>query len=171
MIGFYETLSTPGIIRLDDIEHIADAQPNEHGVPVHKVTLRTGKTFTIFGSDRGGLLRRPVQLVAAEPGTRMIWIHGSDMITPQYARVVAWALCFDGEVRPVTPNGVCDGRGGNAYVELADGTVEGVGEWTDPSSFTDATAFIDFFVKRAGSSSEEKSWADADTARAAAGAA
>lgn len=53
-------------------------------------------------------------------------------------RVIAWALCFDGEVRPVTPNGVNDGNGRDVYVELADGSIEAVGEWVDPCGFADA---------------------------------
>lgn len=93
-----------------------------------------------------GILQTPVQLIPAEPGTRVIRVFDQE---PKvwYARVIAWALCLDGEIRAVTPNGINDGIGydGEAYVEMPTGEIEAVGEWTDPCRFDSADDMIKHF--------------------------
>ena len=138
--GFHDTLiGATGAIPIGDIVRIDDERRNEHGVMLRRVRMRDGTSFDTFATENRGLLQRPVQLVPAQPGTSVVRAYVREE-PPEILRtpVIAWALCLDGEVRAVTPNGVNDGLEQDTYVELPTGQIEAVGEWCDPCGFRDA---------------------------------
>jgi hypothetical protein len=147
MLGFVETLCSRGAVRLDDIERVAEERPNEHGVMLRKVHMRGGQIFDTFSHENGGLLTRPVQIIPANPGTSIIRIYLDDG-EPETLRsaVIAWGLCLDGEVRPIAPGGVCDGLHRDTHVELPDGSIEGVTEWSEPAGFKNAESMLAYYV-------------------------
>ena len=89
------------------------------------------------------LMRQPLQLMPAQPGTTLLRPYFPETGDLQIfaTDVIAWALCVDGVVRPVTPGGVNDGGDdeGNlqtgVFVELPGGKLEGVGADTEPSGY------------------------------------
>ncbi|MFV0922761.1 hypothetical protein ACR720_04645 [Sphingomonas parapaucimobilis] len=91
------------------------------------------------------IMAHPLQLLPAEPGTKALraYADGGDEGVDK-TPVIAWALCFDGSIRIVTPAGVDDGRmwrDGTGYVEMPDGTVHAVGE-LDYVSFDSVDAYL-----------------------------
>jgi len=100
----------------------------------------------VLKHEADDLLKTPLQLIPAEPGTRIIRV-GPEVPHIWYTRLIGWALCLNGEVRPVTPNGVNDSVSIDTemFVEMSDGSVEGVGEWTDPCRFESAQAMLKHF--------------------------
>lgn len=105
------------------------------------VTKQDGSVQRWPGSlDR--LLSRAVQLIPAEPGWNLVvaWME-NNIAHVRRTPVIAWALCGDGEIRPVTPGGIGDGdhrgpweRFGH-YVETANGQIIAAGPDLEPSSF------------------------------------
>ena len=107
-----------------------------------------GKSVMVctFNGEFAGLLMRPTQLVPSEPGTRLlrVWVNvesNEDKVLK--APVVAWALCFDGEVRPVTAHGV---NGGNTisepvYVEMPDGSVQSTSIHDEVNGYDNVEAY------------------------------
>ncbi|MFC0304421.1 hypothetical protein ACFSTI_29430 [Rhizorhabdus histidinilytica] len=96
----------------------------------YKITLSNGEGLIVETSDVSILLERPIQLIPAPIGTSICHFNDEDW-NAHRAQVIAWALCADGEVRPVTPAGVndseCLGPHENLIVELPDGTCHETG--------------------------------------------
>ncbi|MDY0957862.1 hypothetical protein SOM26_04100 [Sphingomonas sp. CFBP8993] len=95
--------------------------------------------------EHSNIMARPLQLLPAEPGIKALraYADGGDEGIDK-TPVIAWALCFDGSIRIVTPAGVDDGRmwrDGTGYVEMPDGTVHAVGE-LDYFSFPTVAAYF-----------------------------
>jgi hypothetical protein len=146
MLGFVETLDSRGAVRIDDIERIGSEVPNAHDVMLRKVHMRDGRSFDTFSHENGGLLTRPTQIIPALPGTSIIsvWLEDPASVIMRTS-VIAWALCLDGEVRPVTPGGVWTGIHRTTHVELPDGSIEGVSDWAEPAAFKDAADMVAHF--------------------------
>lgn len=167
MIGFYERLND--VIRINDIVRIGPERDNGHGVKVRDCTLADERSKVLFKFEADEILRRPVQLIPAQPGTQICRADPTSPSGPTVYRdqLIAWALCLDGEIRVVTPAGVNDGCGEpqeGIHVEMPDGKIVGVGEYTDPCAFDDADAMLRHFVRRAKG---EDPRADEDNADAA----
>lgn len=102
-----------------------------------------GTEITPFTHSR--IMAHPVQLLPAQPGIMALTacIEDGDaevLKTP----VIAWALCFDGSIRAVTPMGVDDGhmwRHGCGYVEMPSGGVHAVGD-LDYLGFDSVDAYL-----------------------------
>lgn len=89
-----------------------------------KVELTDDESIEMFDFDVERLTRTPVQLLPAEQGT--FYLYPGDTKDEEVFRttIIAWALCIDGEVRPVTADGVDDNHTSNAEtVLLPDGRV------------------------------------------------
>ncbi|KQX18121.1 MULTISPECIES: hypothetical protein [unclassified Sphingomonas] len=108
----------------------------------YKIALSNGADLTADSSDVSILLERPTQLIPAASGTSICHFNDEDS-TVYRAQVIAWALCADGEVRPVTPAGVndCEDRAASIVVELPDGTCHE--RWFDGSSYPSLEAYIE----------------------------
>lgn len=88
----------------------------------YKITLTTGDTFIAESPDVSILCERPIQIMPAPAGTSVCHF-GPDDWTVYRRPVIAWAICADGEVRPVTPAGVNDSDDSSTQVvvEMPDG--------------------------------------------------
>lgn len=136
-------------IPLSAIHRVGGARANAHGVKMHRLeTALDGEfeRFSLFESEHEELMRRPIQLTPAEPGTRLCHVTASGTEPGIWKTpVTAWAICLDGQVRPVTPAGVNDGCGEPAegfYVEMPDGTIEATSEWADTTHYPNAEALF-----------------------------
>lgn len=148
MIGFFQPLGAHGAVSLADIRALGDEEANEHGVMLRTVYLKNpDRKVQTFAHEWHALLERPVQIIPALGGTSIVSWDVS-LTPPELWRtpVIAWALCLDGEVRPVTPGGVNDAVHGPTYVEMPGGKIEAVGEWGDPPGFDDAATLIKHFT-------------------------
>ena len=119
------------------------ASKSQGGHKVRTLKLRDGRTMDLGAYAVDQLLQRPVQLIPAEPGTALCHWDLNDT-EPQIATVplIAWVLCFDGEVRAVTPNGVSGGSDEDNFVRLNDGTICAVGPFTEPPGFPTEAALL-----------------------------
>jgi hypothetical protein len=170
--GIIQIVTGDRAIRLDSIQSIGPSHRKTEGHGERKWSfdartayldgpLRDGErqTATLTEGEYERLLRRPVQLLPAEPGTSLIrgWAGGAsvEMISTP---VVAWALCVDGEMRPMTPNGVNDGYSDDGpddtglFVELPGGRIEGIGEHTDPPFYENVAEMRADLAKRQANS-------------------
>lgn len=122
---------------------------NEHGTEMADLKLIDGSTVKgVMTWD--DFSATPVQLIPAAPDTSLLhaWTDGSDPAGWELGRtpLIGWALCMDGNIRPVTPSGVNDGCGepqdiGN-YVELPSGQVVSTSPWAGRAGFDDAQQFF-----------------------------
>lgn len=155
MIGLVDTLG--GYIALHAIKS-ARSRTNAHNVEIYDVVMLDDTRHEVFGGHWDSLQRRAVQLIPADPGINYLhaWADGDDPAGWGFDRtpVVAWALCLDGEIRPVTPSGVFDGCGENDeignFVEMPGGKVISVSSWADRSHFENAVMYFDYYLERYG---------------------
>jgi hypothetical protein len=97
-----------GFFPIDDIRSVQHVAARSGRCEHYVVRRRSSEaTIDLFTWDMVDLSRRPMQLTAAEPGTKLIAVYvdhegGSSDVLP----VLSWALCLDGFVRPVLPSGV-----------------------------------------------------------------
>lgn len=100
----------------------------------------------ISGYEANRILQAPVQLLQAQPGTFVLWAWRDYGVAQVGKRaVIAWALCFDGEIRCVTPQGVNDGDGpttGDVYVEMPDGSVQAQCPYAEHRDFDNVAAYL-----------------------------
>ena len=72
-----------------------------------------------------------------------LWLE-DDVSVVGKTPVIGWALCVDGNVRPVTPQGVNDGqtdRDVTVFVEMPDGSVQATDCWGDVAFYNDLEAY------------------------------
>jgi hypothetical protein len=149
LTSLHETYSL-GTFRPGDILSIEDAVTSTDGrADTHLVKLDGGRSARLLTNEVFAIMRRPVQLLPAEPGTCHIWAgvdrpeDGGEywvMTTP----VIAWALCVDGEVRFVTARGVNDAGSGHydeLYIETPGGSIQGAGRDYEHPFFADRDAY------------------------------
>lgn len=154
MLGLFDHYLAGGAIRLDDIERVGESSVNRHGAIVRMLHLREGAPIRLIG-EVPDLFLRPVQIMPCESGLKTIVCYvedhdGEPKAVPWRSIMTGWALCLDGQVRPLTAAGVNDGRaaGNDIFVEFPCGRIAGVGE-TDPVEFDDARAMIAHFQEDA----------------------
>jgi hypothetical protein len=152
MIGVFRLGASDRLRRLDEIDRLGMSHSKEGGRERYFAKMRDDETVYLWEHDRDALLRRPLQLLPAEPGWSVIRV--SDQADEPWTwrePIVGWALCFDGEIRPVAPNGIPDDSKRFTYVEMPGGRIEGVGDNADPASFKDAAEMAAY---RAGAKTE-----------------
>ena len=145
MNGIFE-LSWPDVaISLDEITGIGPTVKDARGA-FREVRLREGANRTISTHQIDEMMRRPQQLMKADPGTYMLRVWVEDGIGElNRSPVIAWALCVDGEVRVVTPQGVNDGmetRDSDIYALMPDGSVQSVGAYSEPIYFDSTDEYV-----------------------------
>ncbi len=156
---------------LDQIEQLGPEHPapaSFGNYAVRTLKLKGGKSLDLGANDVDRLLMRPVQLLPAESGIGLCHWYLEDE-TPELSTtpVIAWALCVDGEVRPVTPGGVDGGTGtadGDCFVRLPDGTIRGVGTMCDPSGFPNEAELLSYLVEQEAARAEHRRAAAAHAA-------
>lgn len=144
----------------------ASGEANKHGVEMLKLRLRDGTTSTGLTTwERFG--ETPVHLIPAEPGTNFLHVFtGGDEASEwsvEAVSLIGWALCIDGDVRPVTASGVNDGVSepediGN-FVEMPNGKVVSCSSWASHGWFDNTEKLLCFALdvrgKRPAAAPEE----------------
>lgn len=124
-VGGYATRQFP----LADIESVGPCAART-GVTGSWYSVRRRNNDAVYLSERmwEALMRRPVQIMPVDPAYILVRF-GCDSSGPWHFRdpILAWALCYDGEIRPVTRDGVDGGIPFDepVYVQMPDGTMEG----------------------------------------------
>jgi hypothetical protein len=134
---------------VDEVIAVRPAATGVAGLAFATVTLRTGD-IRVADYELDDLIRRPVQIMPAEPGTRVL--HYLLDEKPEHWSVPAagWALCADGIVRPMTTGGPVyqdSEHPHGVFVQMPDGSVGGIGPNAD--DFEDADQMLRLLVKRA----------------------
>lgn len=147
MIGVFRLGASDRFRRLDDIDRLGMSHHAEGERARYFAKMRDGETVDLWEHDRDALLRRPLQLLPAEPGWSIIRTNDrGDEPWTMREPVIGWAVCFDGEIRPVAPNGIPNDSKRCTYVEMPGGRIEGVTEWADPPGFENATEMATHFA-------------------------
>lgn len=152
MSGVFDMLT--GYYPLAHIRRISPVQTDSKGWSFHHVKIDGVDGSVQIGESQVDeeILHRPIQLMPAESGTSLlrVWVEngvGKLGRTP----IVAWALCFDGQIRVVTPQGVDDGSTTEAaYVGMPDGSVQSVGMYAEPVFFASAEEYLAHETDRIG---------------------
>lgn len=133
---------------LAQIDRLSEAPEPVGRWKTHTHYLRlSGETEprVIYRHEAYAILKAPVQLIPAAAGTWLLWVWLDDG-KPTVGRnpVVAWALCFDSRMRPVTAAGVDDDDNDpdhSVYVEMPDGTVQSTNSHDDQCFYDDCEAY------------------------------
>jgi hypothetical protein len=129
MIGLVESFGEA--FSISDIGSVVRVERQPRSAEHHVIKRTSGEVSgRLYGLDYDDLLGRPVQLVSAETGTSLLIVFVSD--DDAFAvriPVLAWALCMDGQVRPILPSGVRRRYSESTadwhpdYVEMPDGSI------------------------------------------------
>ncbi|WP_294390360.1 hypothetical protein [uncultured Sphingomonas sp.] len=155
MIGFYHDPETDGAWSIDNIKSISPpSDPGKHGSRYRVARRRDDTTFQIHSGVADAILRRPVQLMPCQPGTMLCHIEAQATEPHEvfFTPMVAWAICADGEIRPVTPAGVNDGLGEpneGWYVKMPDGKICSANAYADHCAFDSADELSAHFAAEA----------------------
>jgi hypothetical protein len=162
MTGFFKT-ERGNLIPLGSIRRIGAPFEQTTGrgikIVVQRIHYADGETFDAFESDVDKLAMRPDRLLPAEPGTKLIavGVHESRAWIRR-APLIAWAFCLDGEMRPVTPDGVNDGTTPpdlGWWVEMPDGKLYAAcGSW-DLSQADSEQELLDWASDNSGTTKAE----------------
>jgi hypothetical protein len=127
MIGMFETMNDKRTFALADIRMIGPRKLGAAQLYFCELTFRNGDDVRLLDAEAQELLERPIQIMPAEPGTQIVCLLEEDEV--YYKPVIGWALCFDGQVRPMTPAGVDKSYMGSSdtygasYIRLPSGVV------------------------------------------------
>jgi hypothetical protein len=152
MTGFLQSYGTPAIAlsaitRIDRAVKLNTARGSGTYRKVHFDRGGEEDFFEFYASDVDALMKRPVQLLPAEQGTQLVYVGTHDP-EPWITRtpLIAWALCFDGSIRPVTPAGVDDDTNEPEigwWVEMRDGGFYAAVGCFDVSRVDDEAALLE----------------------------
>lgn len=153
MIGLHQAMSVPYAFALADIVSIGDpVVPGEGKAAICLLKLTGDRSARLLDFEVSDLMLRPVQLLPAEPGTCRVYGEIEEHPTTWDEPVIAWALCVDGQIRIVTPNGVVTDKHCDVHIETPGGSIQGVGQWNEEASFDNRAAYVEWlhqqWVKR-----------------------
>lgn len=165
MIGMFDTdwrTSLP----LAKIDRIVARNADKHGNRTYSLTMDDGEQADISEFSFSRIVSTPLQMIPASPGIEALAV-GFDQDGHWINRtpVIAWARCFDGSIRIVTPAGVDDGhiwKEGQGYVLMPDGSVHSVGEYLDVTRFDSLDAYVAYESDQHQQRAEERALAEAD---------
>ena len=149
MIGLINTGWAGAMVPLDAITRVSNDWKNDHRVKMRTVELNDGRKFDLTDTQADALQGRAVQIIPALPGVSLLSADLAPTLDESCILaepVIAWALCVDGDIRPVTPAGVLGGRSiwDDHYVQMAGG-IQAVGDLTDPFCFSDRAEMLQHF--------------------------
>jgi hypothetical protein len=124
-VGAYTTAQFP----LADIEAIRPCAQRKGVTGEWWTVRRRGNLDCVYLSETmwQALMRRPVQLMPVDPAYSIVRFGcDSDGAWSMDERILAWALCWDGEMRPVARDGVDAGLPfwDPVYIRMPDGTLD-----------------------------------------------
>lgn len=140
---------------------ISPPRDNGRSSDVVTLTFSDGTTADEPAPCVDKLLKRPVQIMPAEPGISLLHASVSDSAGSLLIKtpVIAWALTVGGEVRPVSPAGVdddgCEPEDG-LFIEMPDGRVFAIDGWAEHYSFNNADAYLQYVVNMDASRRERE---------------
>ncbi|WP_239435155.1 hypothetical protein [Sphingomonas sp. ACRSK] len=129
----------------------ASAVENRHGVEMLKLRQADGTTNTGLMTWEG-FGQRPVQLIPSEPGTSFLHVFTGDDDPAEWSveavPLIGWALCIDGEVRPVTASGINDSVSepndiGN-FVAMPNGKIVSCSSWASCAWFDNTEELLSY---------------------------
>lgn len=134
MIGMFEAAEELGSystrhFSLNDIESVASCAQRQGLRGDWWFVRRRDDQSSVYLSETTwqALMRRPVQIMPVDPSYAVVRF-GCDADGPWHFadQVLAWALCWDGAMRPITRDGVDGGLPfwDPVYVRMPDGTLE-----------------------------------------------
>jgi len=169
MTGFLQSYGTPAIAInaitcIDRSAKLNTARGSGTYRKVHYTRGENGDFFEFYASDVDALMKRPVQLLPAEQGAQLVYVGTHDP-EPWITRtpLIAWALCFDGSIRPVTPAGVDDDTTEPAvgwWVQMADGSLHAAVGCFDVSRVDDEAALLEMAKPHCPQPKEEATTAE-----------
>ncbi len=144
MIGLFDTgFGAFPLADIKAIQHVDQAAGQAEHYRLHRTS--GAPTLTVFPHDYIDLMMRPVQIMPAESGTRLVAVYSApfdEVAIADTEPVLAWALCMDGQVRPILPSGVRRGYRFNDqnvwhpdYVQMPDGSLYQYGIESDPGAY------------------------------------
>jgi hypothetical protein len=135
---------------LSSIEKINYGGKSKHGHTEYVIHTADEGAFRIGSSEYEKIAGSPLQMIPALPGVEALQVSvDQDGPFVNRAPVIAWARCFDGSIRIVTPAGVDDGhmwKEGQGYVLMPDGSVHAVGEYLDVCRFDTLESYVAYEV-------------------------
>lgn len=158
MIGLLD-VGVGAAVPLADIKSVEHVEWGPGRAEHYRLHRNSGaQAATLFPHDYTDLMMRPVQIIPAEPGTRLILVYSlpcDEVASADADPVLAWALCMDGQVRPILPSGVRrDFRFNDQnvwhpdYVQLPDGKIYQFGLESDCGVYASIEEVIDTETKR-----------------------
>ena len=142
MIGFVEAID--GVCALADIKSVQQVGSADGRAECYLLRRKSeAPPLKMFAHNYRALEARPVQIMPAEPGTFLIHVFVSETEGEEAfadkTPILGWALCMDGQVRPITPAGVSRGFNPDStrdwhpeYIELPDGAIYEFGYEAEP---------------------------------------
>jgi hypothetical protein len=110
--GFFEPMrSRIEAIPLQEIQSIGGVLKRGEHDTYHLMQLRGDRqTVEMYENEVRSLMSRPAQLLPAQSGSMLLYVSADrEGAFVTRTPLIAWALCLDGLIRPVTPSGVDDG--------------------------------------------------------------
>ncbi|MHA0330301.1 hypothetical protein [Sphingomonas melonis] len=166
MIGMFDAdwrTSLP----LSKIDKIVEAGTDKHGQNQYRLFVEGEPSCDLSGFAYTRIASTPLQLVPANPGIEALQVSfDGDGPYVNRSPVIAWARCFDGSIRIVTPAGVDDGhmwKDGQGYVLMPDGSVHAVGEYLDVCGFESLEKYIAHEVDEHRQREEARALAEANS--------
>ncbi|MFZ3484176.1 hypothetical protein [Sphingomonas sp. 3-13AW] len=141
------------------LHQVVSAVPveNRHGVEMVQLRQADGTTnMDLMTWERFGAT--PVQLIPSETGTSFLHVFTGGDDTDEWSveavPLIGWALCVDGDVRPVTAAGVNDGVSepgdiGN-FVQMPNGKVVSCSSWASHGWFENTEKLLTFALEVRG---------------------
>tara|TARA_B100000678_G_scaffold127078_1_gene106408 strand:+ start:323 stop:754 length:432 start_codon:yes stop_codon:yes gene_type:complete len=109
----------------DDVVRVSPARKGQWSGKertVYDIDFRDGRSITVLDNTARQLFNAPIQSIPAQPGWKVI--TGYDENEAFIESVIAWAITFNGEIAPITIDGVNGGLDGALPVIRPDGCVQ-----------------------------------------------
>ncbi len=132
---------------LSRILSIRDAGSDDQGTRSYHLVLKGDEgSAQISAFTYNRIASSPLELMPAQQGIEALSVWFDEGVAQvNKSPVIAWARCFDGSIRIVTPAGVDDGHlwtEGQGYILMPDGVVRATGEYLDFTEFESLDAYI-----------------------------
>lgn len=158
MTGVFRCLD--GDFPIGDVASIENLPPQSNQAERYRVKRQSGASTSLFTWEYRELMERPVQLLPADQGTELLRPYVDEEPFVDALPVLAWALCFDGEMRPVLPSGVHgrhEAHPFNDFLQLPDGRIFEFGREAEPDALQNKAEVIEIERVRRALARDERS--------------